>query len=473
MSKSKFSKEQESILRRLRDDAVFFAKVIMNFTPYSYQRDLLRTKAKRIVAVWGRQSGKTTCIAVKVIHYVYTRANRTVIIVSKGLRQSMIMFSCISNFILGNPILRRSVVRYTRTQIHLKNGSRIIALPCSADGANLRGHTADMVIMDEAAFMNETVITQVIFPMIATKKHGVAIMLSTPWGRNHIFYRSYTNPNFWVQRVKSRECPNITEEFLNEQRQLIGNLRFQIEYEAEFIEDQNALFTQDIIRGCTEIYEGELYTDEQLAKLTAQLGERYYIGVDLGKRFDHSVIKILRYQPIKVLDDEGNETVIAPAFKLVYSKQFPLRTKLSKVMEHIAWLHTRFNIVAGCIDETGVGQAVVEKISEMFPYIDGVWFTAQMKQQVAMYLYTRMEQRRVAFPHDQDAQRVNADYELCTQMNEQKYYYGRARERVEVEEKGVMLFEHPEGRHDDQLWAFALAVYATKERRIDEGTVIR
>lgn len=462
--KRKFAKSFKSqVLKRLRNDPVFFAKVIMNFTPYKYQNDLLNCKSKRIVAVWGRQSGKTTCIALKVIHFAYTHKGVIVIIVSKGLRQSMIMFGAVSHFVLGNDILRKSIVRYTRTQIRLKNGSQILALPCSSDGANLRGHTADMVIMDEAAFMPETVISQVIFPMLATT-NGTSIMLSTPWGRNHIFYRSYSNPNFWVQRVMSKDCPRITQEFLDEQRNLIGKLRYEIEYEAKFLEDQNALFTQDMIRGCIEIYgEQGMLTDKDLEKLTTKLADKFFIGVDLGKRFDHSVIVVLKYQPLRMLDDEGTEMIVAPAFKLVYIKEFELKTKLSTVMKHIGWLTTRFNIVKGCIDETGIGQAVVEKIGERYPQFEGVWFTAQSKQELAMYLYTRMEQRRLAIPHNQ---------ELIAQLNEQKYYYGRAKERVDTVEKGVMLFEHPEGRHDDQLWALALAMFSTKHKTKRRGLVI-
>lgn len=76
-------------------------------------------------------------------------------------------------------LLAASVLKSTRTMIQLKNGSRIIALPCGPDGATLRGFTADLVVMDEAAFMPEDVIASVIFPMLATT-NGTAIMLSTP-----------------------------------------------------------------------------------------------------------------------------------------------------------------------------------------------------------------------------------------------------------------------------------------------------
>jgi len=450
-------------LRRLREDPVYFAEKIMGFKCYPYQADLLRTKAKRIVACWGRQSGKTTAIALKVIHFVYTNPNVTVLIVSKGLRQSIIMFSVITNFILGNPILRRSVTRYTRTQIFLKNGSRVIALPCSQDGANLRGHTAHMVVMDEAAFMPEPVITSVIFPMLATTD-GTAIMLSTPWGRNHIFFRSFVNPNYWTQHIPSTKCPRISKEFLEEQRREIGDLRFRIEYLAEFIEDQNALFTQDMIRGCVELWNVErhkMMTDQQILAATAPFTGEYYLGCDLGKRLDYSVVCILKREKIKVLDEKtGRPKTLDPVYRLVYMKQFELRTKLSVVFEWIRFLYKKFNITWGCIDRTGIGEAVAERLEETCPNLEGVGlYSAQAKQEVMMYLYTTIENRRLIIPYDK---------ELIAQMNEQQYYYGSVKEKVIGEEKGVMLFAHPEGRHDDMLWALASPRMRQEKKRDEE-----
>jgi len=37
-------------------------------------------------------------------------------------------------------------------------------------------------------------------------------------------------------------------------------------------------------------------------------------------------------------------------------------------------------------------------------------------------------------------------------------------------EAGTLTFYHPKGTHDDQLWALALATYATKQRE-DEHTL--
>jgi len=174
--------------------------------------------------------------------------------------------------------------------IELKNGSKIIALPCGPDRATLRGYTADLVVMDEAAFMPEDVIASVIFPMLATT-NGTAIMLSTPWGRNHIFYRSFKNPDYWSQHVRAEDCPLISKEFLEEQRKTIGDLRFKMEYEAEFVEEENSFFSQDLIRECVEDYdlidESQLWAEDKIA------GDYYF-----GSRF-RKESGLQRYNPSK------------------------------------------------------------------------------------------------------------------------------------------------------------------------------
>lgn len=164
---------------KLRQDPVVFAESVLGFEPFPYQAELLRSPSKRIVACWARQTGKTTAIAAKVIHFAFTNTNTTTLIVSRGLRQSMIMFGIVENLIVSHRVLRKSVLKSTRTMIQLRTGSQIIALPCGPDGASLRGYTADLVVMDESAFMPEDVISSVIFPMLATT-NGIAIMLSTP-----------------------------------------------------------------------------------------------------------------------------------------------------------------------------------------------------------------------------------------------------------------------------------------------------
>ena len=104
---------------------------------------------------------------------------------------------------------------------------------------------------DEAAFMPEEVIIQVVFPMLSTTD-GSAVFLSTPWGRDHFFYRAFMDPNYSVHHVKSNECPLIKPEFLEEQRRNMSDEAFRMEYLAEFVEAASCFFSQDLIRGCVD-----------------------------------------------------------------------------------------------------------------------------------------------------------------------------------------------------------------------------
>ena len=473
-----------SVIERLRDDPVFFAKLIMGWVPFLYQEALLRAVNRRIAACWGRQSGKTTTIAVKTIHFVYTHANMTVLIVSKGLRQSMIMFGVMAQMIMTSPILRRSVVRYTRTQIEFKNGSKIIALPCSQNGFNLRGYTADMVIMDEAAFMPEGVITSVIFPMLATREKaagtGIAIMISTPWGREHIFYRCWTNPDWFTQHVKSSDCPLITEGYLKEMRALVGELRFDTEYNATFREDATALFTQDMIRGAIEdeyydarVSKGlpQLITDKELLLYSGKFTGEHAMGIDIGKRRDYTAIAIFRrgkrvvsktlWRTLGEKDASTETETIDSAWILVYLKTFPLGTLLTDMVSHAIWLTTKFNIIRATIDQTQIGEMPTEVIKANFPQLQGIVLTAQAKQDVMMSFYLQVEERRIGIPFADEYR------DIMAQMAEQQYGYSQVRQARETDtlsEKGVMTFWHPDGRHDDILWAAALAIYGVAKR---------
>ncbi|HKZ93516.1 MAG TPA: phage terminase large subunit [Candidatus Bathyarchaeia archaeon] len=427
----------DSLRVKLREDPVVFAEAVLGFHAFPYQSKLLLSKSKRIVACWARQTGKTTAIAVKVIHFAFTNS-KTTLIVSRGLRQSMIMFGVIEGLVAAHPMLRKSVVKSTRTLIHFRNGSQIIALPCGPDGASLRGYTADLVVMDEAAFMPEDVIASVIFPMLATTD-GAAIMLSTPWGRDHIFYRSFKNPDYWSQHVKAEECPRISKEFLEEQRRDMGELRYKMEYEAEFIEDENSFFSQDLIRECVDDY--DLVDADQL-KTEGKIRGTYFLGADFGKRVDYSVVVLMR--------EEEEQRI-----RLVFLKQFPLGTTYTEVVGFIRRLNQKFDIAKGFVDQSAVGESLVEEIKEFASQIDGLTFTVKIKQDMMILLQTRMEQKKLTLPMDRA---------LLSQINEQQYRFGKAKPSESPEEKGVMTFYHPSGTHDDQLWALALAVYAAREK---------
>jgi len=428
---SKLMKSEKLDYREI--DIIKFTRKALKINPFPYQAKLLKDNKKRLVACMGRQSGKTTTIAIKAIHFALTNEGVTILITSPSLRQSMIMFNRIHNLIYTNPT-RNQVTRATRTIIQFKNQSQIIALPASEN--LLRGYTAHMIICDEAAFMPEELITNVIFPMISTT-NGYAIFLSTPWGRNHFFYRAFMNPNYSTHRVKSTECPLIKKEFLQEMQRNMTEDAFKREYLAEFTESSTAFFSQDLIRSCIDP-ELEFLTTLQ----TSIPPGEYYGGADFGKLEDHSVLTILQHK--------GN------LLKLIYLHEFPIDTPYTNVIGHIVQADKKFNFHKILIDQTGVGEPVLEELKNQgIQNIEGLTFTTKTKEELLTSLKILMEQKRLKMPYHR---------RLCQQINEQEYQYSKS---------GYLTFNHPTGSHDDMLFALALGCYAATMGRKASSRLMR
>jgi len=414
-------------LKKLVENPTLFADLLLNFKPYPYQQRLLNDKSKRIVACMGRQTGKTTTIAAKAIHYAYTHPNTTTLIVSPSLRQSMIMFEKIQNQIQQNPLLAKSTTRKTRTIIQLTNKSQIIALPCSEN--LLRGYTAQLAICDEAAFIPENTITQIIFPMLSTT-NGTAIFLSTPWGKDHFFYKAFMNPAYSVHKIKSNQCPLITPQFLEEMRQNMTHEAYQMEYEAEFTEAATCYFPQDLIRKCIELAQKQNL--EPYTNLQQEIPKgNYYAGIDFGKLQNPTALTIAKKE----------DNII----KLTYIHEFPLQTPYTQIIGHLKHAHEKFTLQKILVDQTGIGEPILEEIhNQGINCAEGIKFTTETKEELLTALKLAMEQEKLAIPYNRH---------ICQQINDQQYSYSKT---------GHIQFSCPTNTHDDMLWALALTVAASK-----------
>src|SRR5208337_4537196 len=174
------AREYATIYSDALKDEVRFAEKILHFHPYPYQELFLKDKSPRIAACCGRQVGKTTLAAIKALHFALARPDRQVLIVSAGLRQSMILFGRILSFIDRSFAATVLLDVRTGTRVKFANGSEIVALPCGRDGGTLRGFTSDMILLDEANFIPDIVINSVIRPTTITRPDARIIMLSTP-----------------------------------------------------------------------------------------------------------------------------------------------------------------------------------------------------------------------------------------------------------------------------------------------------
>jgi hypothetical protein len=228
-------------------DPVIFAQDCGITTPDAWQAELLRSTARRALLLCSRQSGKSTVTALLALWVAIFEAPALIVIVSPSQRQSAEMLRSIALFhakldgapsLLGESVLKMEFV----------NGSRILAYPGTEK--TVRGLAkVSLVIVDEAAAIEDDLIAAV-RPMLAVSKGGGRLIaLSTPRGRRGFFFESWTGTGDWTRvRVSATDCPRISQEFLDEELKELGALRFSEEYQLEFRDNEECVFPLAIIK---------------------------------------------------------------------------------------------------------------------------------------------------------------------------------------------------------------------------------
>ena len=194
----------------------------------AWQRQMLE-EARDTLLVKGRQVGATEVAAALAIHTARRKAGSTSAIISPSQRQSseVTVRARLGLWALGETLRQDSA-----SLLRLENGSRIISLPGSARG--IRGYAADLVILDEAAWINEATFTAA-RPLTAATG-GRLIVQSTPGAPVGPFFELVTSvPDGWAAlKVRSDEVPTISPDFLERERREMAPALYAQEYEAEF-----------------------------------------------------------------------------------------------------------------------------------------------------------------------------------------------------------------------------------------------
>ena len=225
-------------------DPVRFAEAV-GMTPDPWQARVLRSTAKRLLLNCSRQSGKSTTTAVVGLHRAIYYPNSTILLVSPSARQSSELFRKVTDaldVLPGAP----DRVEDNKLSLELTNGSRVVSLPSSED--TIRGYSGvDLIIEDEAAFVDDAV-NAAIRPMLAVSG-GRLIVMSTPYGKRGHFFDAWTQPGDGWEKIQIRatDCPRITAAFLEGEKHDLGEWRFRQEYECEFVETVDAVFTHEQI----------------------------------------------------------------------------------------------------------------------------------------------------------------------------------------------------------------------------------
>jgi len=179
-----------------------FVEYFIGFDVFDYNKAFLDCMDRFIVYRTGRQVGKTTNAALKAIHFAFfaplfahniDTGVANVIIASLSKDQAHLILSKIAEFIHMSPTLSKKILRETKTEMSIewfdgKGKTNFIVRPIGDTGDSLRGFTAHMAILDEAAYIPQVVYDAFLPSTVTTKPH--ILLTSTPKGKSGQFFKS-------------------------------------------------------------------------------------------------------------------------------------------------------------------------------------------------------------------------------------------------------------------------------------------
>lgn len=212
--------------------------------PDDWQRQVLRSESKRQLLLCSRQAGKSTVTACLALHTALYQAAALVLLLSPSLRQSQELFRKVLTVwrALDSSV---SPENESALRLELSNGSRIVSLPGKEE--TIRGFSgAKLLVIDEAARVADDLYYSV-RPMLAVSG-GKLICMTTPFGKRGFFHHEWTEGQGWEKvKITADDCPRISKAFLEEERRTLGEWWYRQEYNCEFVDTVDQVFSYDSI----------------------------------------------------------------------------------------------------------------------------------------------------------------------------------------------------------------------------------
>jgi len=312
-------------------------------------------ESKRLVISCMTRYGKSFCVAIGILIYIFRNHNKRINVISPLISQSKIIRNYLSSFILESDIfsslvdiaatgLDRLKSEVSKQRITFVNGCELTILSAEGEGTRLMGHGGDLNVIDESCLLNYEVYRSKISRMLGDNSNSIMVEIGNPWHRNNQMWLHWTSPewdNIHVDYKIALKEGRITKEFVEEQRKLLTKMEFQILYEANFPEDsEDSLFFYKYVKKATE-------SDIQINTTTA----KKIISCDVADKGSDKTVIMTGY------GYEGYYYV-----KDIYSED---KSENMQVAGRIVDIHHRFGADIINIDTIGVGVGVVSRVREV------------------------------------------------------------------------------------------------------------
>ena len=399
--------------------------VVKGFTPHPDQRRVINAieenpQAKYITLVTGRQWGKTLLGENMLLKWALTTPNSNLMWLSPIYKQSKKVMDHISNAIGGTSVV--SSINKSELEIKLTNGSKLLFRSAERED-NLRGLTLDYLIVDESAFIKDTVWDNVLKQTVLVRGKRV-LFISTPKGKNFLYSLSLRgdDPNqdkYLSLRGTSFDTPYISDEELYEARDTLPEDIYRQEILAEFIDSGGEVF-KDIDRYCT------------IPQFNTPNTKKTYAGLDLGRSNDFTVLTIL--------DEDGNVVFI------YRDRHKPWTEIVNNVIKHVK----RYNSTL-FIEVNNVGDVIYEQVKKEYNNTHPFVTTNSSKQNIVEDLIYGVNSGNLMLPTKDCFSPLYHELRVFT------FEYNPKSRSIK--------YGAQDGHHDDCVMSLAIAYNSLKQKK--------
>lgn len=317
----------------------------------TWQKEVL-TSSGNLCICSGRQTGKSTVIAIKAGKFISENKNKNVLIISVTEDQAILLLQKVVFYLEENckGLICKGKKRPTKSKVELTNGSVCRTKAVGHSGLGARGFTLDMLIADEAAFMPDDVWAAVTPSLLTTG--GDIVLISTPHGKIGYFYQCYNSDKFKTWHLNSLDVIEKREigkswteaqrtkafEFIESEKLRMSVREFGQEYLGQFLEELSQFFPDEIIRRSMI----------QQRQDVGKEGRDFYLGVDVARMGgDKTTFEIIERRGELLIHREN----------LVWK-----RTLLTETTDKILLLDILYNFRKIYIDDGGLGVSVFDAL---------------------------------------------------------------------------------------------------------------
>lgn len=327
----------------------------------------------------------------------------------------------------------------TKTSItFLPRGGSVVGpvIKCFPPTGAIRGETGNVVIIDEAAFVDDEVYNEDVKKTV-TRTDGLILLSSTPKGQSGFFYQIMDPFNKFKIHEYKRFC--FPWQVCEDERQIemvkkdkdfaekTGNMRsFRQEYEVSFEADNQSFFESGKI---------DDMVDDRISEVYEYKDNPAVLAIDYGMTTSRTVVTI-----------STKEDEVKP-YRLLYQREFPENFDESELMIEsnefsVPSLAKRFNIRAVVVDDCAQGYRTNKELENKGYYVMRFNFRSDQADRNRGYTGFR------SLIHQGLVRAYNLE-ELEVQMKQIEIVSGKIHDSI----------RKPQGGRDDRVDSFMMSLY--------------